>query len=469
MISARRLVAGVTLTLGLLASLNAMESAPSVAGQPMATATPPCPTMDPQYVYVEPVISPTDLLTQTITARLDYAVWIKVLAESGTFTMTRSTSGHSVVMRLLPDVAHHLEVAGRWQFRADCPWFTTQTSRDRNGDALIIVQGDPPTPTATPAPEMLRNVNVFGIVVARETPVRARILLHPSDGRCPWSDGYRSGEDGRLDRTCSDARQGSTISVWVLGDHHDPWSQSYEVERGDHGAKPIEVRAILTARPASASPTPTLVDEIGETRWFGNVIVEGGVPVPWASVDVDAHGYGVRCLSPVNTDDAGHFEVWCFGGHSMYTDFRIAVRASGCEPWEAPMGRVSTGGVPLRDIELVCATSTPAGAGTPPTPTATATPGDGQGEPSPSYLPMVLRNTDREAIPTAVAPLRATPNPDTDFLLETWTHTERGPGCRMFYSDFPTYSFNDSTGVLHVQGDNRRLEPGAVRHRPLSA
>ena len=245
----------------------------------------------------------------------------------------------------------------------------------------------PPT-TATPAPEMLRNVNVFGIVVARETPVRARILLHPSDGRCPWSDGYRSGEDGRLDRTCSDARQGSNIDVWVLGDHHDPWSQWYEVQRGDHGAKPIEVRAILTARPASASPTPTPVDQIGETRWFGNVVVRGGGPVPWASVAVDAddsQGRRVRCLSPVNTDDAGHFEVWCFGGHSVFAVFRIAVRASGCEPWEPPSWRVSNGGIPLGDIELVCATSTPAATGTPPTPSATATPGDGQGGPSPMW------------------------------------------------------------------------------------
>jgi len=161
----------------------------------------------------------------------------------------------------------------------------------------VTATGSPST--STPTPGMLRDVNVFGVVVARETPVRARILLHPSDGRCPWSDGYRSGADGRFDRTCSDARSGSAIDVWVLAEEHDRWMQSYRVEPGDVGAQPIEVRAVLAplpTRPGGATPTATPMHVLGKTRWLGQVVKEGGVPVPWASVSVE--GALAMCISP---------------------------------------------------------------------------------------------------------------------------------------------------------------------------
>ena len=106
-------------------------------------------------------------------------------------------------------------------------------------------------PTATPTPVMLSNVNISGVVAAMGTPVSARILLHPSDGRCPWS--AASDASGHFDRTCSDARLGSSVDVWVVGDAHDRWRSSYPVEKGESGPRPIEVRAVLAVVPPRRS------------------------------------------------------------------------------------------------------------------------------------------------------------------------------------------------------------------------
>jgi len=218
------------------------------------------------------------------------------------------------------------------------------------GASLGNDQDETPTLTTTPTPEMLSDVAVSGVVESQGTPVRARVHLYPSDGRCPWSGGYRSDADGRFDRTCSDARLGSRITVRLLADGYDQWSDSYTVEQDELGARPIDVRAELTPQPTRPGPTPsaTPMDDLSLTIFSGVVRGIAQRPVPWAAVTFQ----GARCLSPVNTDDDGRFEVWCFGGHSLWTQWQVAVRAKGYRPWDASF-RMPEHPLPYEMIDLV--------------------------------------------------------------------------------------------------------------------
>lgn len=118
--------------------------------------------------------------------------------------------------------------------------------------------------------------------------------------------------------------------------------------------------------------------------------------------------------------------------------------------------------------------------------------------PPPAYVPLALRHAERASFPdpaTAPAPTVSpsptqtatstqplpvlttvtpgTPTPSAEatptlppesryFLLESWTHTVRGLGCSMMFIDFPTYWFDEGSGVLYVYGANPRLDPSDI-------
>jgi hypothetical protein len=100
---------------------------------------------------VEPVTSPTDLLSQWITIHVGYGTEVTISTESGTFTVTGSFGVYAdpalVEIALLPDTVHHLDVSARIQPppQQDCAFssYTRQTTQDRNGALLVIVQGKP--------------------------------------------------------------------------------------------------------------------------------------------------------------------------------------------------------------------------------------------------------------------------------------------------------------------------------------
>lgn len=110
-----------------------------------------CPPPTPEPLWVEPVTSPTDSLTQVITVHVGYGVEVTVAAESGTFTQTGSFSAYGdpalVEITLLPDTVHHLKVTATVRSIAltgpdNCTYgYTLTTAMDRNGVPLIIVQG----------------------------------------------------------------------------------------------------------------------------------------------------------------------------------------------------------------------------------------------------------------------------------------------------------------------------------------
>ncbi len=114
-----------------------------------STPTPTlCPLSTPEPLWVEPVISPTGLLTQTLTVRIGNGEAVTVTAESGVFTATGSFNVYGnpaqLTLDLLADTAHHLEVWAR--VRETEQWgciyggYTLHTARDRDGHLLLIEQ-----------------------------------------------------------------------------------------------------------------------------------------------------------------------------------------------------------------------------------------------------------------------------------------------------------------------------------------
>jgi hypothetical protein len=123
----------------------------------------PCPTATPQPLWVDPVTSPTDALSQVVVVHIGYGSRVEITTESGTFVATGSFQPYSnpaeVTVQLLPNTVHHLTVRGTVAPSVDgagCMFggYTLRTSNDRLGAPLVIVQGlgDGPTPTATQSP-----------------------------------------------------------------------------------------------------------------------------------------------------------------------------------------------------------------------------------------------------------------------------------------------------------------------------
>ncbi len=118
------------------------RSAP--ADTPPPSDTPPlCPAATPEWLRVEPVTSPTDLLSQTVTVTMGNMEAVTITTESGVFTAT----GPPVEVTLLPNTVHHLEVVAKvreiWNYGCRFGGYTLRTTQDTNGALLIIEQGQP--------------------------------------------------------------------------------------------------------------------------------------------------------------------------------------------------------------------------------------------------------------------------------------------------------------------------------------
>jgi hypothetical protein len=117
------------------------ESAPTI------TITPTfCPPPTPEPLWVDPVISPTDQLTQIITVYIGYGVEVTVTTESGTYTMTGDFSAYTnparVEINLLPNTINHVQVTAKVMSGGNgCTYsYTLTTTRDKNGNPLDIAQ-----------------------------------------------------------------------------------------------------------------------------------------------------------------------------------------------------------------------------------------------------------------------------------------------------------------------------------------
>jgi len=124
-----------------------------------------CPQATAEPLWVEPVTSPTDQLSQVITVRAGNSDSVTVTLESGSFTVTGNffTSNPALVnITLLPNTTHHLTVSAhiKQTIMNGCTYgnYTLSTGNDRFGSPLTIVQSNTstltPTSTATSIPSV---------------------------------------------------------------------------------------------------------------------------------------------------------------------------------------------------------------------------------------------------------------------------------------------------------------------------
>ncbi len=147
-------IAAVTVVIGMLIIVSFSAASGTTALQETATSTPTptqlyCPRATPEPFWVEPVHSPTNRHTQTITVCIGNGEAVAVFAESGTFTMTGDFGFLSppalVEIGLLSNITHHLTVSATVQRRVwsnGCIYggYSMITSRDRNNNPLQIAQ-----------------------------------------------------------------------------------------------------------------------------------------------------------------------------------------------------------------------------------------------------------------------------------------------------------------------------------------
>jgi hypothetical protein len=121
--------------------------------QPTQMLTPIFATCVPataEFLWVEPVTSPTDQLTQVIAVHISNGEEVTVVTESGTFTVTGDFGAYAnpalVEITLLPGTEHHLEIFAKVRIIPvgnGCIYggYTLRTTRDKQGAPLTIIQG----------------------------------------------------------------------------------------------------------------------------------------------------------------------------------------------------------------------------------------------------------------------------------------------------------------------------------------
>jgi hypothetical protein len=135
---------------GMLIIVSFSAASGTTALLETATSTPTlCPLATPEPFWVEPVHSPTNRHTQTITVSIGNGEAVAVFAESGTFTTTGDFNVYNnpalVDIGLLSNITHHLTVSAtvRQQVNPDgCIYggYSMITTRDRNNNPLQIAQ-----------------------------------------------------------------------------------------------------------------------------------------------------------------------------------------------------------------------------------------------------------------------------------------------------------------------------------------
>ena len=188
--------------LPLILRSYAPPPSPTSTATATLTATPNCalnPPPTPEPLWVDPVTSPTSLLSQTLKVYLGHGREITVSSEAGVTTVNgtfSSTTPALVTIPLLPNSTHNLVVQGRVEYLSGC-YYTLSTRLDRYGAPLVIVQQGPtstptPTPTATPTaipPSITPSTSYEGLTnggfetsaawIIRSNPVLAAYVTTP--------------------------------------------------------------------------------------------------------------------------------------------------------------------------------------------------------------------------------------------------------------------------------------------------
>ena len=158
--SIRLIAAALLVALAVACTSRALPAVPSPAraGAPHSPAECLIPPPTPEPLWVEPVTSPTTLLTQTVAVTLGRGRAITVESEAGAASITSTFSTNapaSVTISLRPNVTHHLTVEGWVEYAPEC-FYRLSTWQDRYASTLVIVQQTTLTPTSH-LPIILRN------------------------------------------------------------------------------------------------------------------------------------------------------------------------------------------------------------------------------------------------------------------------------------------------------------------------
>ncbi len=150
-------IPGLLIFPAFTSSLSLSGSAEEFEGQIGMGFTPPpmftptatqCPRTTAEPLWVDPVLSPTGNLTQTIVVYIGIGEWARVLHETGVFTQTGDFSAYNnparISIDLFPNTTHHLIASGRVKVVqvGDCQYggYTLSTQLDRDGNPLTIMQ-----------------------------------------------------------------------------------------------------------------------------------------------------------------------------------------------------------------------------------------------------------------------------------------------------------------------------------------
>lgn len=194
---------------------------PTLTPSPSPTAGCPIPAT-PEPLWVNPVISPTNLSTQRVSVTLGRGRVITVTSEGGTVTQQGEFSTARPVeieIPLAPNAANNLLVTGQVEYAAGC-LYTLETRIDRVGNPLVIVQTSVTVPTSsvppTAPPEGTVYVRFFAQVFAlnQDAPTPAdKLYLYETD----TIDAFQIlGQAGAFTHVLS---QGGSLNFWTLNEN----------------------------------------------------------------------------------------------------------------------------------------------------------------------------------------------------------------------------------------------------------
>ncbi len=195
----------------------------TVTALPLPTAACANPAT-PEPLWVDPVVSPTNLLTQEISVTLGRGRQVSVTSNAGTVTQQGEFSiAQPVVLQvpLAPNVTNELLVTGKVEYAPDC-FYTLQTRVDRTGKPLVIVQSASaaisltPTVAATAAAPGIVFVKPFSQATGlnQETPTASEtIWLYEGSADAPFEILAQQGAFTRVQ-----AQDGS-LNFWTLNEN----------------------------------------------------------------------------------------------------------------------------------------------------------------------------------------------------------------------------------------------------------
>lgn len=199
-----------------------VTTVPTLTPSPSPTAGCPSPAT-PEPLWVDPVLSPTNLPSQVISVTLGRGRMITISSEAGTVTQQGEFSTARPVeieIGLVPNAINNLLVTGKVEYASGC-FYTLQTRIDRVGNPLVIVQNsaqNPPPPIVSPTPPPPGTVylkpfsQVFGLNQDTPSP-NDKLWLYEADSNAPFEVLAQEGAFTHL------LSQGGTLNFWTLNDN----------------------------------------------------------------------------------------------------------------------------------------------------------------------------------------------------------------------------------------------------------